>query len=489
MLAHQEHGKAARELIAQRGISPEMVEVFQLGAAPDRWDGLLLTIQNKGLRIPVFHEAGLLKQRESGGHYDVFRNRLMFPITDQIGRVVAFGARRINDQDDPKYLNSPETRIFNKSATLYGLHQAAQPIRHQRVAIVTEGYMDTIACHQAGVTNAVATLGTALTSENARILRRLCDTVVLLFDGDEAGQKAAERAVQVFFEEPIDVRIAMLSTQTDAKDPDELLKREGGRAVLDRVLAGAIDPLELLFKRARSSIAGQGLAARTRLLDEFLSRLVELGFGRVDLLRRQLIIKQLASLAGVDWETISTAMNQRLAKSRPRTPEAQALAPMGPARTSRSGPSMTAAEHALGCILCDPALMMSLSEEHAEAIDPERFSDRASRAIAAAVHDLFVHEESPSLQSVLASLDDDDTKRAATAIYAAVEQATEGKVERLHAHWRERIAEAFRELRVRVTPAMATSVGGDDWQAAIARKRESVAAHGADPLALPKPGG
>src|SRR6185295_15006962 len=144
-------------------------------------------------------------------------------------------------------------------------------IRKSRVAIVTEGYMDTIACHQAGVRNAVATLGTAMTAGNARVLRRLCDTVVLLFDGDVAGQKAAERAVEVFFAEPVDVRIATLSPTTDAKDPDELLKRPGGADTLREVIRTAIDPLDLIFARVRSSLDGQGLSARSRLVKEFVA--------------------------------------------------------------------------------------------------------------------------------------------------------------------------------------------------------------------------
>src|SRR6185503_11339260 len=125
-------------------------------------------------------------------------------------------------------------------------------IRRTRLAIITEGYMDTIACHQAGVKNAIATLGTALTPGNARVLRRLCDTVVLLFDGDEAGQRAADRAVETFFAVPIDVKIAMLAGTTDAKDPDELLKRPDGPAQLAKVIERAVDPMTVLFRRIRA---------------------------------------------------------------------------------------------------------------------------------------------------------------------------------------------------------------------------------------------
>ncbi|QYU67639.1 DNA primase [Leptolyngbya sp. 15MV] len=146
ILAHPEHGQTSRDIITRRQIAPEMVERFALGAAPDRWDGLLLTLQKQGTDPAPFVAAGLLKRRDSGpGLYDALRHRLIFPIHDQLGRVIAFGGRKIRDEDEPKYLNSPETPLFDKSATLYGLHQAARDIQRARVALITEGYTETIA--------------------------------------------------------------------------------------------------------------------------------------------------------------------------------------------------------------------------------------------------------------------------------------------------------------------------------------------------------
>src|SRR5690606_24298694 len=140
VLKRDDLGRVGREIIERRGISPAMVEAFGLGLSPDRWDGLLLTIQGKGLDVRPFVEAGLLKERDSGGLYDAFRHRLMFPIHDQIGRIIAFGARKIRDEDEPKYLNSSETRLFDKSGTLYGLYQASRSVQTERTAIITEGY-------------------------------------------------------------------------------------------------------------------------------------------------------------------------------------------------------------------------------------------------------------------------------------------------------------------------------------------------------------
>jgi DNA primase len=481
ILNHAEHGRAARELILRRGVSPEMVERFGLGAAPDMWDGLLRTIQSKGLETAPFRAAGLLKAREagsgsggSGGFYDAFRNRLMFPIHDQIGRVVAFGGRRINDQDDPKYLNSSESAVFNKSATLYGLHHAAQEIRRTRRAIVCEGYMDAIACHQAGITNVVATLGTAMTVANARILRRLCDQAVLLFDGDEAGQRAAERGVEVFFAEPIDVRIATL-TGVDAKDPDELLKREGGRAALEAVLANATDPMELLFSRVQRTVQGQGLSARSRTVEDFVARLCELGLTRVDKVRQQLIVKRVSQISGVDWETIAGLVSDRKRSVRARTPEPEVSAAARP---------LTAAEHLLGCVLCEPSLMHSLTEEQSPLLEPDAYAEGAVREVARAIASLVVDERPPSLQEVLSVLDDPECQRVATRLAAEVERVTEGDGPRLHQHWRDRLRAAGSP---RTENKNIDSARDTEW-GSLASIRERRRQQGPDPLLIPRAG-
>ncbi|NJL31967.1 MAG: DNA primase, partial [Phycisphaerales bacterium] len=152
VLRHREHGQSTRDYITHRHINSAMVDAFQLGYAPDRWDGLMLTITDKNWRLPAFEKLGLVSRRTTGdGYYDRFRNRLMFPICDSLGRVIAFGGRKLREEDEPKYLNSPESTLFNKSATLYGLHLAKKTIIQQRTAVVVEGYTDVIACHQHGI--------------------------------------------------------------------------------------------------------------------------------------------------------------------------------------------------------------------------------------------------------------------------------------------------------------------------------------------------
>lgn len=421
ILKHPEHGRAAREIIERRGISPEMVQSFGLGAAPDRWDGLVLTVQKQGLNRRAFAQTGLLKRRESdNSFYDAFRNRLMFPIQDQIGRVIAFGARKIKEEDEPKYLNSPESPLFDKSATLYGLHQAAREIQKQRIAIITEGYTDTIACHQAGVSNAVATLGTALTTRHASILRRHCDTVVLLFDGDDAGQRAADRAVEVFFAEDIDVRIATLATVTDAKDPDELLKREGGRDLLLQAIGGATDLLDFRYRRIRRRLAGAGMAAMTRAIEEELAHLVQLGLNSLPMLRRRLIIKQIASIAGVDEQTITKSIPGGRKYTSPREADNAPKAPR----------TLSTREHALACILCEPMLWETLSDSKREHLDPDLFDRPAVQATAHAIFDLAA--AGPwSFTDLCTHLDDGDSRSAATDLYMRMRALTDGAPDRI----------------------------------------------------------
>lgn len=401
ILAHPEHGRAARELIERRGISADMVERFGIGASPDRWDGLVATVEKKGLNPRPFDAAGLFKTRDSGGRYDALRHRLIFPIHDQIGRVIAFGGRRIRDEDDPKYLNSPETPAFRKNTTLYGLAQAARAIQQQRTAVIVEGYTDVVACHQAGVEHVVGTLGTALTTGHATVLRRLCDTVVLLFDGDEAGQKAADRAVEVLFNEQIDIRVATLAGVTEAKDPDELLKSEGGAEIFARAVANAKDLLAWKFERLRASLTQAGPAAVARAVEEELDRFSRLGLGRLTPVRRQQIVRLIADATGLPEQTILAQMQT----GRP----GRAPADAGPGEENPSRPAApdraSARELILGCLLCEGTLWTVMSGDDKDRVRTDAYASPVSRLLADAVQHAGWNGVPPALDAVLGEID------------------------------------------------------------------------------------
>ncbi|MCE9590779.1 MAG: toprim domain-containing protein [Planctomycetes bacterium] len=379
---HPEHGQTARAYVAKRGISPEMLEAFQIGYAPDRWDGLVTMVREKNWDAKGFTLAGLISPRQnrnspesrvqspesraeeaevpdasasstldsgletldsgletldsSRGHYDRLRHRLIFPIFDALGRPIAFGGRKLREEDEPKYLNSPETMLFNKSATLYGLHLAKKPIIDSRVAVVVEGYTDVIACHQAGVRNVVATLGTALTSQHVSALRHFADKVVLIYDGDEAGIRAADRAVEVFLTGDMDVAIATLP---DELDPDELFALPDGKERWNVTINSAIDALDYQFRRVRSTMeSSTTLTGRQRVAEEYLTTLARLGLGQAGEVRRGLLIARLAEMLHLDERTI-TELLRRLAPARRPTAPASGGAGVSGASAGGMGPS------------------------------------------------------------------------------------------------------------------------------------------------------
>ena len=225
------NGRPGQEYINKRGLSRATVTRFGLGFAPEGWSGLLDTMTKMGYTKEELLDAGLVLKSQKGGLYDRFRNRLMFPIIDVRGNVIGFGGR-VMDDSKPKYLNSPETVIFNKRKNLFALN-VAKKSKQGRI-ILTEGYMDAIALHQYGFDCAVASLGTALTEEHAQLLAKYTREVVLTYDGDEAGQNATRRAIPMLERAGLQVKILRMQ---GAKDPDEFLKAYGPdrfRALLDR---------------------------------------------------------------------------------------------------------------------------------------------------------------------------------------------------------------------------------------------------------------
>ncbi len=219
-------GAVARQYITKREISAEMVTRFGLGLAPDSWDALVSAMQKKGYTKPELLDAGLARasKKGDGGVYDTFRNRLMFPVIDIRGSVIGFSGR-ILDGGEPKYMNSPETLVFSKSHNLFAMNLAKKS--KMGYIILSEGNIDVVAMHQAGFDCAVASLGTSLTPEQARLISRYVNEVVIAYDGDQAGQKASQRAITILQQLDIKVRVLRM---TGAKDPDEFIKKFGAAA-------------------------------------------------------------------------------------------------------------------------------------------------------------------------------------------------------------------------------------------------------------------
>ncbi len=265
-------GSKALAYLHCRGFNNETLQAFGVGFAPPGWNGLGDAGIAGKFGEDVLLEAGLLKQGDRG-IYDTFRDRVIFPIRDEQGRPIAFGGRILPGDDSPaKYLNSPETPLFDKSATLFGLDLAKSDIARSRTAVVFEGYADAAMARQFGVTNGVAVLGTSLTERHAATLRRLADRVVLLFDADAAGETATRRSVELFLREPVEVAVAELPAGTD---PDDFLQSEGVDAFNERV-RGAADALTYQWRRLTRNLGEQpSVTARQNAVENYLTTLAD----------------------------------------------------------------------------------------------------------------------------------------------------------------------------------------------------------------------
>jgi DNA primase len=302
-LLHPREGKVARDYLLKRGVAPKSWELYGLGYAPDQWDLLSGFFEQKGKDLLLVEEVGLII-RGTKGYYDRFRGRIIFPIEDIRGRILGFGGR-ILGEGEPKYLNSPDSPIFKKGECLYGLKQARDHIIQKREAVIVEGYFDVISLAQSGLRNVVAPLGTALTEVQLRILKPLVNKVLLLFDGDQAGRKAAMRAVELLVQEGIEGDIIILP---ENEDPDTFLKshsvedllrlRKGG---LEFYCEGVINNYEI------KKPEGKFKAAQAFL--EFLSK-VE------DPLKRKIYGEYISSLLGIEPDLLlarlKTTVNRNL---------------------------------------------------------------------------------------------------------------------------------------------------------------------------------
>lgn len=267
-------GRMAREVLEKRGIGREASEAFRLGYAPHAWDALARFLRERGFSPAEAEEVGLLAPRRSGdGHYDRFRHRLMFPICDAHGRIVAFSGRLLDPppgepvpdkgEAGAKYVNSPESPLYKKGEILYGLHEGRVALRRESWALLCEGNFDLVALHQAGLTNSVAPMGTALTESHVKLLRRFVARVVLLFDGDKAGRKAVRASYPLLQKAGLAARVVTLP---EGEDPDSFLRTQGPDALRARIDA-APGIVEHLIDEAAAAAAGDPRATATAIAE------------------------------------------------------------------------------------------------------------------------------------------------------------------------------------------------------------------------------
>lgn len=382
-------GAAARSYLAERGFTDAAVRDFHIGVAPVAWDALLTNPAMRKFPPALLAEAGLAKPRTNGeGYYDTFRNRLIFPIRDEAGRVIAFGGRVMPNSDDPaKYLNSPETPLFSKSRCVYGLDKARQAIVDSRTVAVVEGYTDVVMAHQHGVANVVSVLGTAMTEQHVAILRRFADRIVLLFDADAAGDAAVTRVVELFLTQPVEIAVA---TMPDGLDPDELLLKQGPEA-FRAVVAAADDALSFQWRRLVRDLGDSpDLTSQQRAVTRYLELLAAArGAGPVDDVRWGAALARVSRLTDIPVESLHRRFPRAARRARrprqqsdsvrppamgaPTRPDSSPAVPVDPAR-------IRAECNILGLLLLDPSFWIKVQTE----IEPADFADPGCRALALA---------------------------------------------------------------------------------------------------------
>jgi len=295
LLADPDTGKSARAYLDARKTAAEIIEKFRLGFAPDRWDTVVKYFRTMKVKKSLAENSGLVVPRKSGtGYYDRFRNRLVFPIFDVNMQVAGFGGR-ILDDGMPKYLNSPETPVYNKRRILYGLHESRPYIRQTGQVFIVEGYFDFLSLFQHGIRNAVATLGTALTKEHVRILKGFTSQAVLVFDSDEAGINAAKKSIELFVNEGLGVKILVLP---EGKDPDSFVM-EQGKEVFEKEAVNALSAVDFLTRIAVKK-HGTSIEGRIRVLEDVVPFLASME----DYALRSLHIREIAENLDIDENAV-----------------------------------------------------------------------------------------------------------------------------------------------------------------------------------------
>ena len=361
-------GKQAREYLNQRGLNDEIIDAFWLGYAPNSWDATTHYFKARGNSEQQLREVGLVSERDDGTIYDKFRHRIMFPIRDSRGRMAGFGGRILDPNDIPKFMNSPQTAVFDKSALLYGLERARTPIRALNQAVIVEGYLDVIALHQAGFTNTVSPMGTALTEHQLRMLKRLTQRFILALDPDSAGDKATLRGLQLARQtmdretEPVfdargliahesrlqaDIRV---STLPEGMDPDEVVRRDPAewQGILDHAKPIVIHVMDTLVKdrdvndpKTKSEVASQVLPLISEVADP---------------IEREAYRQQLARLIKVDERLLAGAeRSRRSTHRRPRRAQPGEKEPT-PEVNLQIGNTLLEA-HCLGLLVRHPELV------------------------------------------------------------------------------------------------------------------------------------
>ncbi|MBD3256830.1 DNA primase, partial [candidate division GN15 bacterium] len=380
-LRHERYRVVLRDYLKKRrGISDESIETFQLGLSGEEWDGLIRFAGKRDITPKELEQAGLAGLSErTGKHFDRFRQRLMFPIYNLSSKPIAFGGRTMKKGEPAKYINSPETPLYNKSRVLYGLNFARDYVRDANEVFVVEGYFDVISLWQAGIRNVVASSGTAFTPYQARLLARFADNVYLFFDADSAGRNAALRSVDSLFDAGLEVKVMSAKS---GEDPDSIA-REGGAEAVQEIKQSAQS--YILFRVKDTDINNSGIIGREKLVKELAALAAKIS----DPTRRALFVQEAADRLGVDQQLLQTARDSA-------TPAISSQPPS-------AAPSNKVEFDFLSLLLNNPGSIDDVFER----ISPEDFDSRQMARLYSAMVTQYNMDGTLEHQRLLAKFEDD----------------------------------------------------------------------------------
>lgn len=392
----------AREYLKGRGFDLETVNQFQLGYSPDRWDALMIHLSSKGYSLEDLELAGLIVARQKkDGFYDRFRDRLMFPIFDSQGNCRAFGARALDPEVSAKYINSPETFVYTKGQYLYGFHMAKQHIAKDDFAVVVEGYTDCIMPFQAGIQNIVASLGTALTVEQIRLIRRYTKNICLLYDTDKAGMAAMMRSLDTLIEEGLNVKVATLE---EGEDPDSFIRQKGPEKFCERILnAETLFDYKVRILKLQhdvKTVEGKSEIAHSMLetIRMFSNAVQQAGY-----------IRRLAMVLNIPEQALITEMN-KVAGSKTKNEE--------PARQKFQQvkrEQLRAVETSLLRLIIDEQKFITKMREDITLAD---FQETSVRGVISKIYDLFDSGETVTTSQLLNNFESEESQQVVSSILA-----------------------------------------------------------------------
>ncbi|MFB5266174.1 DNA primase [Paenibacillus enshidis] len=413
LLKNTEYGKAAMEYLRSRGFTDKIIDQFQIGYAPNRWDTLVQFLEKRSFDFAEMEKGGLLSARhEQDGYVDRFRDRVIFPIWNRNGKVIAF-AGRIIGEGQPKYLNSPETRLFNKSRTLYNLHQAKPAIRKLRQAVLFEGYGDVIAAWEAGVQNATAGMGTALTEHQAMMLKGLCDEVIICYDGDSAGQAAALKNFPILENAGLHVKVGLLN---EGMDPDDFIRQYGSDRFKRQIIDGAVSTVKfklIYLRKNHILLEEEGRIAYSR---EALKIIAPLSSPT----EREVYLREVSSEVKVDYETLKQECNllrQSLQKKQQAGDNNEKRWNNGRHKKGHiPTPNLLPAYHAAERRLLSWMLQDAEAARYVEDHLGDAFNIEDYAAIAAYLYAYYAQGKPPDSSRFIASLHDDRLEKTVSSI-------------------------------------------------------------------------